>query len=640
MSAPTRVTPANPLKNKIDQIVNRKLSLDKDFMKVVDYVAPMMENLDIDNHTERKLSRRLEGKDLELNNEYLAEFDKVNKIVQQFDNIVKEMNKSCTDLCVRLENVKQTNTNLLNQTTQLQAQKKKIEAKQKAIDSFLDKYSLTEAEMEVLDCEQKDVRLTTQFFAALNRAKEIHEESKEMVKVAGNHLAALEVMDSMEAIMKSAYSTIFNKISREFRLLSSDFVDAKSVISRALAALQDFPYMLQVSLDEYSTTRGNDVLRLFIEALTKGPHGSGKPIEMMSHDKIRYIGDMLAFMYELAGNERELIEQLLFQCQPEVLETNSINVLNNITKALAAPFKVRVEQSIANESDCVSLYKISNLFTFYTEKLTPLTGDKSEIVATLNDLNNIAMAMFHAGLIQAVQKTLSKMGAPDYDLLPVQAVHQCLMLLREVLDTHDAGMGARTNAKQDFQKIFEIILDPLTREVQLTATQLHSPLDVAVYTLNCLSAIQSVVVLYQFTDQRLEMIAAMIEGNEDVLVSEEISTVLSTTKLLNLYQKASAHKKEQGPLSQVPGMERSEVSSVLNEFSMFLHNPNSCRLDHVAKISSSRIRETVRTRSMSELLKVYTCLVSKFEDESNGYGDMPYLTVDQVSQLLKFSFMQ
>ncbi|CAI5455890.1 unnamed protein product [Caenorhabditis angaria] len=630
----------NPLKSKIDAVVTRKLNLDKEFLKVVDYVAPLMESIDIDNHAERKLSRKLEAREIEINKNYLLEFEKVNKIVQQFDNIVQNMNASCTNLCVRLENVKQTNTNLLNQTTQLQALKKNIEVKQKAIDNFLDKYSLTEGELEALDCEHKEVRLTPQFFAALNRAKEIHDDSKEMIKNSGNHIAALEVMESMEKIMKGAYTTIFNKISREFRLLSSDFIDAKNVISRALCALQDFPYMLQVSLDEYSTSRGNDVLRQYIEALTKGPHGSGKPIEMMSHDKTRYIGDMLAFMYEITENEKELVVQLLSQCQADVLETYSLSVLNNITKVLASPFKVRVEQSLASETDCVVLYNVSNLFTFYMDKFQPLTGPKSELVLCLNDLHSISMTIFHAGLIQSVQKLLTKMGAPDYDLLPVQAVHQCLMLFREVLDTHDTGMGTKQFAKEGFQKIFEIILDPLTREIQLTATQLHSPLDVAVYTLNCLSSIQSVVVLYQYTDKRLEMINAMIESNEDVLVSEEISTILSTTKLLTIYQKAAAHSKEQGPLSQITGMDRANVSAVLNEFSMFLHNPNSCRLDHVAKISSSRIRETVRSRSMSELLKVYSCLVSKFQDESNGYNDMQYLSTEQVGQLLQFSFMQ
>ena len=44
------------------------------------------------------------------------------------------------------------------------------------------------------------------------------------------------------------------------------------------------------------------------------------------------------------------------------------------------------------------------------------------------------------------------MGAPDYDLLPVPAVHQVLLLLRDILDTHDGAMASRSNAQEEFQQ--------------------------------------------------------------------------------------------------------------------------------------------------------------------------------------------
>ena len=61
-------------------------------------------------------------------------------------------------------------------------------------------------------------------------------------------------------------------------------------------------------------------------------------------------------------------------------------------------------------------------------------------------------------------------------------------------------------------QIFSSVLDPLLRSIQLAATQLDSSLDVAVYTLNCLSAIQSTVLLYQYADERIEMIKALVGG--------------------------------------------------------------------------------------------------------------------------------
>ena len=42
---------------------------------MMDYVAPMVTELDI--HTERRLKRQLENRELQINREYLNEFEKV-----------------------------------------------------------------------------------------------------------------------------------------------------------------------------------------------------------------------------------------------------------------------------------------------------------------------------------------------------------------------------------------------------------------------------------------------------------------------------------------------------------------------------------------------------------------------------------
>ncbi|KHJ76086.1 hypothetical protein OESDEN_24295 [Oesophagostomum dentatum] len=86
------------------------------------------------------------------------------------------------------------------------------------------------------------------------------------------------------------------------------------------------------------------------------------------------------------------------------------------------------------------------------------------------------------------------------------------------------------------------------------------------------------------------MIKALMEGNEDVLVSEEASTILANTGLINLYQKASAHDRNQGPLSAIPGMDAATINSILVQFDVYLAQPDKYQLDQVAKISSARTR--------------------------------------------------
>jgi len=57
------------------------------------------------------------------------------------------------------------------------------------------------------------------------------------------------------------------------------------------------------------------VVRCFIDALTRGgPAGNPRPIELHSHDPLRYLGDMLAWLHQAAASEHEHIFALLKCC--------------------------------------------------------------------------------------------------------------------------------------------------------------------------------------------------------------------------------------------------------------------------------------------------------------------------------------
>ncbi|CAI4228235.1 unnamed protein product [Auanema sp. JU1783] len=622
----------NPLKKKIDKLVASRLHNDTEFLQMVDYISPMVD--DIDMHTERRLLRKLEQKEVDLNKDYLKEFEKMNSYVQDFADKVRRMHSICSDLTSRIQQNKEKTQDLLSKTSALQSQKRHLETKQKNIDEFLGKFSLTEAESKALEGNITDGTVTTDFFPALNRVKEIYSQSKNLLRSSGEHSAALEVMEDMSQKMEKAYEVLYRSIQRECRVLNMDYIELKHILCLSFAALQDREVLLKYSLDEFCTARKNQILRHYIDALTKGAHGGGKPIELMSHDPQRYLGDMLAWIYEAIEGERELLQMLLKECKEEVYKDSFTHVLSEISSALCRPFKIRVEQALANETDSVVLYSLSALFTFYAGKIIPDIGSESEIAHTISELNNLTLNIFHTSLNNSVQRILAKMGAPDYDLLPVQAVHQILMLLREVLETHDGSMVGHNDSKEEFNKIFSCVLDPLYRAIQIATTQLHSPLDVAVYTLNCLSSIQSAVILYQFTDTRLEMIKALMEANEDVLVSEEASAILASTGLIHIYTKAAAHDPNQGPLSAISGMDSATVVKTFTAFDSFLGQPDSCRLDQVSKISSSRVRDSVRKRTMENVIGAYAVIIRKIEETSNKYENIAYKSVEQVSELL------
>ncbi|CAJ0571795.1 unnamed protein product, partial [Mesorhabditis spiculigera] len=141
--------------------------------------------------------------------------------------------------------------------------------------------------------------------------------------------------------------------------------------------------------------------------------------------------------------------------------------------------------------------------------------------------------------------------------------------------------------------------------------------------------------LYQYTDERLEMLRALIEGNEDVLVSEESSAILTNTSLSVIYQKAAAHTTQQGPMSAIPGLDAAALASAISSFDNFLAHADRFRLDLIARVSSTRIRESIAQRTAENVVAAYSVIVRKIEDPANGYGELPHKTPEEVKELLK-----
>ncbi|VDO11842.1 unnamed protein product [Brugia timori] len=159
------------------------------------------------------------------------------------------------------------------------------------------------------------------------------------------------------------------KYQGECRLLNVEFLELKGVLVQSIASLQDREVLFKYALDEYTTARRNYVVRAYIDALTRGgAGGTPKPIEMLSHDPLRYISDMLAWIHQAMATERELLQALLKLCNSDVLKENSISIQSQISEALCRPFKVR-KMIFFDHMFCFSS-KYRNFFIGYPELIT------------------------------------------------------------------------------------------------------------------------------------------------------------------------------------------------------------------------------------------------------------------------------
>ncbi|CAI2353346.1 unnamed protein product [Caenorhabditis sp. 36 PRJEB53466] len=600
----------NPLREKVTSACAKKLYNDKDCIKIADFITPLVEDMDLDSNLDRKLHNKLEKYELRLNKEYLSEFEKINNIVQKFDELCVKMNSTCTNLSKQMETVKLKSVDLVQKTANLKEKKASIESRCNMINEFLEKHSLTAEELKELEeCEQSG-HLTEFFFKVLERCHEIREDCRGMVQEQG-HLAAFEVMEKMQKIDEQGHAIICNNLKREFQNLTVDAHQKKQILSKAFKIIQQNDAVFQLAIDQYISCRSQDLLNQFVEInkiAVQLPEGLAEPLKA--------VGDMLTSIHELTEQEKQLFASI---CTTGNLPA----VLDECLKSLTSPFKIRVEQLLSTEKDAITIFKLGNILIFYADNAL---GTREDCPPSVYRRNQSPRG-----------RTYAEMTAPHYDLLPVPEVRQCLSLYHGLISI--ANRTGDLNLLLEPEKIYEYVLEPLIQTVQLSATRLKSDVDVSVFTINCLTIIRSAISEITAFKRKIEMIDAMIEGNSDVLVSVQVSEMLEKSGILELYQKFNAVTAEETkPLSTLPGLESTTVADALVKFTQFLHvhSASDHNDDLVQQILASEERQKIRERNTLEFIKVYKLIVDHLQNPENKYENLHYLPSENVESLLKF----
>lgn len=123
------------------------------------------------------------------------------------------------------------------------------------------------------------------------------------------------------------------------RTINLDIIDLHSHLFRSISYLQKKDVLFNHCLDEYTTVRRSAVSHVFIDALTRGRTSNNThypAMERYSHDILRYIGDMFAFLHQIIVFEEDMLKSLVKYCdQDKLLKNNTIkNVLSAITQGI------------------------------------------------------------------------------------------------------------------------------------------------------------------------------------------------------------------------------------------------------------------------------------------------------------------
>uniref|UniRef100_A0A3Q3VJS7 Conserved oligomeric Golgi complex subunit 6 n=1 Tax=Mola mola TaxID=94237 RepID=A0A3Q3VJS7_MOLML len=640
--------PNNPLSRKLNKILETRLDNDKEMLEALKALSVFFTENSL--RTRRNLRGDIEKRSLAINEEFAQIFKEVKEELESVNEDVQAMSACCEEMTDRLKAAKEKTQDLIVKTNKLQGENHCLEVRAQVAQAFLAKFQLSNEEMATLQ-GARDAPITEDFFKALRRVKHIHEDVKILLRT-NQQTAGLEIMEQMAVLQETSYELLYRWAQNECRGLTQETCDISPVLTDAMEALQDRPILYKYTLDEFGTARRCALVRGFIDALTRGgPGGTPRPIEMHSHDPMRYVGDMLAWLHQATASEKEHLEALLKHVTQQGVEDSMQDVVGHITEGVCRPLKVRIEQVIVAEPGAVLLYKLSNLLKFYHHTISSIIGTSAvSLLITIEEMHILSKKMFFNSLSLHASRLMDKVELPPADLGPTASLTQTLSLLREVLASHDSSVVPLDARQADFAQshcyiycytainccVLSCILDPLLQLCTVSASNLGTA-DMASYMVNSLYVMKTTLALFEFTDKRLEMLEFQIEAHLDTLINEQASYVLSRAGLSHIYSCVQQHSAEQGPLSLLPSMDGSSVKATMVQFDRYLSSPDTFVMPQLNFLLSAAIKEQIFRQSTELVCRAYEEVYTALTSPANGYKDSENLvpiSPKQVQTLL------
>uniref|UniRef100_A0AAA9RVJ3 Conserved oligomeric Golgi complex subunit 6 n=1 Tax=Bos taurus TaxID=9913 RepID=A0AAA9RVJ3_BOVIN len=574
----TSAQTSNPLSRKLRKILDTRLDNDKDMLEALKALSTFFVENSL--RTRRNLRGDIERRSLAINEEFVSIFKEVKEELESIHEDVQAMSSCCQDMTSRLQAAKEQTQDLIVKTTKLQAESQRLEIRAQVADAFLSKFQLTSDEMSLLR-GTREGPITEDFFKALGRVKQIHNDVKVLLRT-NQQTAGLEIMEQMALLQETSYERLYRWAQSECRTLTQESCDISPVLTQAMEALQDRPVLYKYTLDEFGTARRSTVVRGFIDALTRGgPGGTPRPIEMHSHDPLRYVGDMLAWLHQATASEKEHLEALLKHVTAQGVEENIQEVVGHITEGVCRPLKVRIEQVIVAEPGAVLLYKISNLLKFYHHTISGIIGNSATtLLTTIEEMHLLSKKIFFNSLSLHASKLMDKVELPPPDLGPSSALNQTLVLLREVLASHDSSVVPLDARQADF---------------------------------------------------------VQIEAHLDTLINEQASYVLTRAGLSYIYNMVQQHKVEQGPLANLPNLDSVALKAAMVQFDRYLSAPDNLLMPQLNFLLSATVKEQIIKQSTELVCRAYGEVYAAVMNPVNEYkdpGSILHRSPQQVQTLL------
>ena len=499
------------------------------------------------------------------------------------------MKESCEEMQCKLADTKAKTAGLLNETADLKSRGRVLEMKEVVVNGFLKQFQFTKEEVGVL----LGGAVGEDLFTVLQRVKRIHEDCKLLLR-SSQQRVGLEIMEEMAMHLEEGYERLYHWTQSNCRSMTGELPPSSPLLRRSLQELKGRPILYKYCVDEYILARRSALVQGFLNALTRGS-GGGRPIELISHDPTRYVGDMLGWLHQSIATEKDQMCGLFIDGDKDWIS----GLLASITEGAGRPLRVRVEQVMVSTKDPVTAYQMVNMIRYYTSVFKGLLGANAPLMNTLVDLVELQTKLFFSTLTVQAAKLMEEIELPDSDLTPPTKLVDTLGILQKVLSSRDISVASiDDHHDDDLKQILSTTIDPMMQYCNESASSLSS-INTGVYLINCLYLIHSTISLYEYTEIALEKLDGQIQAHLDSLVDHQAGYILNLCGLANIYNSI-----QNGSDTDASLVESLKVDSG-NKLLQFLSAPDSVLIQQLMSVTSGRYRVVIRNKSFELFLNAY-----------------------------------
>lgn len=618
-------------------------------------------------HARRNLRSTIEKRALQINSEFLNAADSTQIALDRVEEEVNALADCCDKIAAALSSSAATTSDIISTTERLKQELEVTTQRQEIVNCFLRDYQLSNEEIKAL----REDELNENFFQALSHVQEIHSNCKLLLRTH-HQRAGLELMDMMAVYQEGAYERLCRWVQAECRKLGdTDNPEVSELLRTAVRCLKERPVLFKYCAEEVGNLRHNALFRRFISALTRGgPGGMPRPIEVHAHDPLRYVGDMLGWLHQALASERELVHAL-FDIDSADHQSNAKNtsenialkagesdftfVLDRIFEGVCRPFKVRVEQVLQSQPSLIISYKLTNTLEFYSYTISDLLGRDTALCNTIGMVKDAAQKTFFDILKTRGEKLLRYPPPVAVDLSPPPAVREGVSLTLEIIENYNSMMVSASGEKPAFDPVLSALLDPIIKmceqaaeahkskksgqlprrsrtssdSSQLTSVDAllssspsppqNNETPSKIFLINCLCAIQQPLLRHDVASQYVTNIGLMIENHINLLVQNEVDTLLHKCGLSDKMQIFRSSTSEL-PLSERQDTSPAMLSECLKAFfGLVLGSEGS--LPEFEQIQVPKLRSEACVRVAKTLAEAYEVIYQAVTDQQNGYPD-------------------